>query len=249
MRLKNKVAVVTGASRGIGKTIAKAYAREGAKVVVTARTEKPEDSKVPGTIHDTVRQIREAGGEATAIRCDISQESSVNDMVRQAVDAYGPIDILVNNAGVRVDNFVWDVPLKRWELLMRVNFWGPVYAVRAVVPSMIERRTGNIINITSHGATGRSPKNTIYGTTKAALDRMTIGLATEVKQYGIAVNSMGPGLVVTEGALLFSPGKSSWAGWDDVEIVAEPAVWLAMQTAETYSGNVVHAPDYRKLWP
>jgi NAD(P)-dependent dehydrogenase (short-subunit alcohol dehydrogenase family) len=144
---------------------------------------------------------------------------------------------------------VWQVPLKRWELLFRVNFWGPVYLCRAVAPHIIQRRSGSIINITSHGATGRTPKNTIYGTTKAALDRMTIGLAAEVKGYGIAVNSMGPGLVVTEGAVWFHKPGFEFKGWDPVSIVEEPAVFLAMQNANGYSGHVVHAPDYRKSWP
>ncbi len=216
---------------------------------MTARTERQEDSRIPGTIHDTVREIRAAGGEAMAVRCDITQEAEVDALVRQAIAAHGAIDILVNNAGVRVDDFVWLVPLKRWELLFRVNFWGPVYACRAIVPHMIERRRGSIINITSHGATGRTPKNTIYGTTKAALDRLTIGLAAEVQEYGIAVNSLGPGLVVTEGAIWFHKPGYAFQGWDPPEIVAEPAIFLALQDAQGYSGHVVHAPDYGKSWP
>ena len=249
MELQGKVAIVTGASRGIGKAIAKAYAREGAKVVVTARTVRPEDSKIPGTIAQTVEEIRAEGGEAVAVRCDVSKEDEVLALAAQAREAFGPVDVLVNNAGVRVDELVWEVPLRRWELVFRVNFWGPLYTCRAVLPDMMERGSGSIINVTSHGATGRTPKNTVYGTSKAALDRLTIGLAAEVREYGVAVNSLGPGLVVTEGARFFNPGRVDWTGWDDVETVAAPAVFLAKQDARGFTGNVVHAPEYRKDWP
>ena len=103
MELQGKVAIVTGASRGIGKVIAKAYAREGAKVVVTARTVRPEDSKIPGTIAQTVEEIRAEGGEAVAVRCDVSKEDEVLALAAQAREAFGPVDVLVDHGGVRVD--------------------------------------------------------------------------------------------------------------------------------------------------
>ena len=249
MRLDNKVVIVTGASRGIGKVVAKGLAREGARVVVTARTERPEQSKLPGTIGDTVEQIVAEGGQAIAVPCNIAVEGEVNAMVAVAQETYGPIDVLVNNAGVLPNDLVWEVPIKRWRLVFEVNFWGAVYCCRAVLPDMIDRRKGSIINVTSHGATGRSPRNTLYGTTKAALDRLTIGLAEEVREHNIAVNSLGPNLVVTEGAKFSNPGRTEWPGWDPPEIMIEPTVFLALQNADGFTGNVVHAPEYGKDWP
>ena len=106
MRLKDRVAIVTGASRGIGKGIARAYAAEGARVVVAARTDEP--GRLPGTIHETVAEIRDAGGQALAVKCDVSDDEQVRAMVKAAMDAYGRIDVLVNNAAVTLRPLVKD---------------------------------------------------------------------------------------------------------------------------------------------
>jgi citronellol/citronellal dehydrogenase len=137
MKLAGKVAIVGGASRGIGKDIALAFAAEGAKVVVVARSEVEPDPRLPGTIHQTVDEIKTAGGEAIAVKADISDEAQVETMAKSALDAYGRIDILVNNAAVLVPRGILDLPTRHIDLHNRVNIKGPILCVRAVLPAML----------------------------------------------------------------------------------------------------------------
>ena len=209
--LKGKVAVVTGASRGIGEAIGARYAMEGAKVVVSARTAEEGDSRLPGTLQDTVRRIREAGGEATFIKADLAKEEDRIRLIESAVATYGPVDILVNNAAITYFIPVKDFPEKRFKLMMEVQVYAPFHLSQLVLPSMIERHTGHIINISS-GA-GIHPKapyqgagrgGTVYGMCKAALERFTSGLASEVAHEGVTVNVVSPGLVATPGAVSYT---------------------------------------------
>ena len=184
--LAGKVAVVTGASRGIGEFIAKRYAMEGAKVVVSARTVEASDHFLEGTIKDTVRVISDAGGEAIAIKADLAQAEDRQNLIKEAEAAYGPVDILVNNAAV-----TWFVPVvdfseKRFRTMMDVQVWAPFELAQMCLPSMIERGDGWILNISSHAAIHPEAKTpgghggTVYGMCKAALERCTTGLAQEM---------------------------------------------------------------------
>jgi len=136
MKLKDKVAIVTGASRGIGKAIALDFAREGARVVVAARTEV--EGKLSGTIHNTVKEIESFGGKALALKCDVTSEKEVENMVRRALDQFGGISVLVNNAAVGYYKTLLETPLKHWDLIMKVNVGGPFICIKAVLPTMIE---------------------------------------------------------------------------------------------------------------
>ena len=124
VKLRDRVAIVTGASRGIGKGIAKAFAGEGARIVVVARTE--EAGRLPGTIHQTVAEIREAGGDAVAVKCDVSDDEQVRAMVKATIDAYGHIDVLVNNAAITLRPLVKDTEPRHFQLILRVNLLGPL---------------------------------------------------------------------------------------------------------------------------
>jgi len=140
--LAGQVAVVTGASRGIGEAIAKRYAMEGAKVVVSARSVAPEDHFLPGSINETVRAIRAAGGEATPVRADLSRAEDRHNLITATEAAYGPVDILVNNAAV-----TWFMPVtrfaeKRFRIMMDVQVWGPFELAQLCLPSMLERGAG-----------------------------------------------------------------------------------------------------------
>ena len=123
LSLKNKVAIVTGGSRGLGKAIAMGLSKEGARVVVAARTEV-EKSGLPGTIHQTVEELKASGGEALAVKCDVTNEESVNLMVEKTIEQFGHIDVLVNNAGVAFYYPILETPVKRWELVIKVNLVG-----------------------------------------------------------------------------------------------------------------------------
>lgn len=204
--LRGRVAVVTGASRGIGEAIALRYAMEGAKVVVSARTVESSDHYLPGTITDTVERIKAAGGEALAVQADLASAEDRHRLIDQARETFGSVDILVNNAAVTYFIPVADFPEKRFRLMMDVQVWAPFELAQLVLPGMQEQGSGWILNISSHAAI-HPPKDmpgrggTVYGMCKAALERFTTGLAQEVYESNIGVNVISPGLVATPGVM------------------------------------------------
>ena len=151
-QMDGMVAIVTGASRGLGRAIAREYSREGASVVICARSQSP--TGLAGTLGETVTDIRNAGGDVFALECDVTDEAQVNEMVRQAVERYGKIDVLFNNAGAMVlGESILEIDPSRWDQLMRVNVSGPYLCSRAALPVMMEQQRGSIINIGSRMAT------------------------------------------------------------------------------------------------
>jgi NAD(P)-dependent dehydrogenase (short-subunit alcohol dehydrogenase family) len=154
--LKGRVAVVTGASRGIGEAIARRLAMEGAKVVVSARTVEQSEHPLPGTITDTVNRIRAAGGEAHAVKCDISRPEDRKRLIEETVATYGPVDILVNNAAVTYYIPIKEFPEKRMRLMFEVQVFGPIELSQMVYPGMKERGGGHIIYISSGAASIRA---------------------------------------------------------------------------------------------
>jgi len=240
-QLDNRVAFVAGASRGIGREISMALARAGASVAVAARTEEP--GKLAGTIYSVADAIDAAGGTALPVVCDVTDESSVHAAVARATSELGPIDILVANAGALWMGATLDTPLKRWELCMRVNLTGTFLVTRAVLPSVMERRTGSLIAITTTGVFMTELGSNAYWVSKAGIERYYAGLATEMAPFDVAVNCLAPnGVVMTEGAV---------AGGIDVppEMVEDPAamgkaaVYLAAQSAATLTGTVQYSID------
>ena len=137
MRLKGKVAIVTGASRGLGKAMAIELAREGAAVAVAARTVESSQSKLPGTIHETVDQIQKLGGKAIPVRCDVTKEEDMFDMVKQVNQQLGKVDIMINNAGIGMPKSFLKLTPKNWDLLMNVNLKGTFLGCHAVLPQMV----------------------------------------------------------------------------------------------------------------
>jgi citronellol/citronellal dehydrogenase len=252
-RLRGKTALVTGASRGIGEAIAVRLAMEGAKVVVSARTAEAGQSKLPGTLAATVARIRAAGGEAMAIKADLSSEADRERLVREAVAAYGDIDILVNDAAVTFLIPVETFPKKRFDLMMEVQVWAPLHLSQLVLPAMRRKQSGAIVNISS-GA-GLHPKppyarrggGTVYGMCKAALERLTTGLASEVYEDNISVNVVSPGLVDTPGVAVH--GLITEATRDRVqpiEYIAEAVYQLATGDPKTMTGQIEYAAEFLK---
>jgi NAD(P)-dependent dehydrogenase (short-subunit alcohol dehydrogenase family) len=243
MKLEGKVAIVTGASRGIGKAIAIGFAKEGASVIVAARTEIEKDKNLPGTIYQTAQEIGELGGKALPVRCDVADEASVVSMVEKSLSEFGQVDILVNNAGVAFAYPVVETPLKRWELVLRVDLTGAFLCAKAVLPSMIKQRRGSIINISSLAANERDggTVNTglAYGVAKAGLDRFTWGLAAEVGRFNIAVNCIKPHHVVeTEGMRFQVKNEEERKGWVSAEKMVRCAIFLGAQNANGVTGIV-----------
>ena len=255
MRFKGKVAIVTGASRGIGKGVAVGLAREGAKVVVSARTEQ-ETEKLPGTIHATAEEIRAQGGEAIAIKCNVAQEKDVEEMVKRVLDKWGQIDILVNNAGIGSYTPFAEVTIKHWDLVMAVNVRGPFLTTKFALPSMMERKTGSIVNVSSTAAETifsmtvpkegeeRTLLGCVYGASKAALERFTKGLAAEVGKYGIAVNALKPARpVMSEGLKVWRP-DADWSQWTTNKNMVKAALFLASQTSHGCTGDVLTDEEF-----
>jgi citronellol/citronellal dehydrogenase len=250
--LDGRVAIVTGASRGLGKDIAVALAGAGAAVVVAARTEAEGQSAIPGTLGHTVGQINEAGGRAIAARCDVTNEDDITATVQAAVDAYGRIDILVNNAGVLIPGSTMDLQPRHWRLIFRVNVDGPFLFCRAAIPHLTSAGGGHIINVSSRGAIGPGPGPyarampgaAAYGTTKAALERFTQGLAAEVFPDRISVNALSPHLPIwSEGGHFFRTrgGEPSYTGWRmSGEIIGDAAVTICAQEPGVYTGNILY---------
>lgn len=243
--LDGKVAVVTGASRGIGKAIARWYGREGAIVVCTSRTTDESPSKLPGTNDQTVREIEAEGGKALAVRCDVRLEEDVEHLRATTIDAFGRCDILVNNSGISFPGNTLDLPIKRWDLVMEVNVRGPYLTFKAFAPHMVEQGGGLILNISSAAAVVVGAGRLSYSVSKAALDKLTVGLAAELEPHNIKCISLGLELpVLTEGFELVNPGADT-SNWEHPDIMGEAAVWLA-QRADSYNGQVVTVKQLRE---
>ncbi len=252
--LDNRVAIVTGASRGLGKDIAVSLASAGAKVAALARTDSQEMSRIPGSLADTVGVIRDGGGEAVAIHCDVTKETDIADAVRKTIETYGRIDILVNNAGILVPGNTTELELRHWQLIFRVNVDGPFLFCRAVIPHIKASGGGHIINISSRGAIfpgpGPYPPGTstaggaAYGATKAALERFTQGLAREVFPDKISVNALSPHLINwSEGGHYFrtQSGEPNYSGWRmSGAIIGDASVVICEQEAGSYTGNILY---------
>jgi NAD(P)-dependent dehydrogenase (short-subunit alcohol dehydrogenase family) len=251
--LAGRVAVVTGASRGIGEAIARRLAMEGAKVVVSARTVEQSEHPLPGTITDTVARIRAAGGEAHAIKCDMSRPEDRARLIEESVAAYGPVDILVNNAAVTYYMPTAEFPDKRMRLMFDVQVFGPVELSQMVFPGMKERGGGHIIYISSGAAfhprqpypAGGGRGGTVYGMCKAAMERFSTGFASEVYEDNVAVNAISPGLVATPGAVFFGIAtEQNKEIQSPVEAIAEAVCYIARREPKQITGRIDHIQEF-----
>jgi citronellol/citronellal dehydrogenase len=243
--LRDQVAVVTGASRGIGRAIAIEFARAGADVAVTARTTESAPSKLPGTIEETARQVQALGRRALAIPTDVTDEAQVDEMARRTLEELGRIDILVNNAGISFPAPFHQTPRKRWDLVLNVNLRGPVLCTQAFLPRMTEQGSGRIINVSSYLAEVLMPGMLSYSVSKIALEKLTQGLAAELQQYHIAVNALRIEMnIATEGWVFRNP-EIDYSTWEKPEAAAQAALWLATRDP-SYSGKVVTIAEVRQ---
>ncbi len=236
-RLAGQVAIITGASRGLGQYCALGFAKEGAKVAVAARTVEATEKGLPGTIYHTADLIDEAGGQALPVICNVADHASITAMAEQVLDRWGRIDILMNNAAIQPPGDNWDIREKHWNLIYTVNVNGPFYCIRAVLPTMVAQRRGNIINISSGATVGGTP----YGGTKRALEAMTEGLALELRSKNIAVNVLKPVAAIETPGYLFAQVPRGQGGAPELpppDSYVEASVLLACQTPDTYTGQI-----------
>ena len=250
--LDGRIAIVTGASRGIGAEIARRFGQEGAAIAVAARTTDEGTSPLAGTIGETAGQIRAAGGTAVAIRADLSKPADRESLVAETTRQLGPPDILVSNAAVTYFTRVEDFTPKRFDLMIEVQVRAPFHLSTLVLPGMRERGRGWILNISSRAAlhpempptawAGRG--GTVYGMCKAAIERFSTGLAAELYADNIAVNALSPNRVVpTPGTLFHGLTSEDSPDNEPPSVMAEAALALCHRDPRSLTGRITYSRD------
>lgn len=247
MKLKDKIAVVTGAGRGVGSAIAFEFAKEGADLVVVSRT--------ISEVIETAKQVETLGRQALAVKVDVSKWEDVNNMVSLTLQKFGKIDVLVNNAGILGPvGTLAENDVNQWIETINVNLIGTFLCCRAVLPSMIKQHQGKIINLSGGGAVYPRPRFSAYAASKAAVIRLTETLAEEAKKFNVQVNAIAPGAVDTrlheqilaageaagEKALVESR-KVKEEGGTSLELPAKLAVFLASDESNGLTGRLISA--------
>ncbi len=239
-QLKDKVAIVTGASRGIGRAIALALAGEGASVVVNYASSSEAAEQV-------VAAITEAGGNALALQADVSQEEQVDTLLKSTIEKYGRVDVLVNNAGITRDNLLLRMKPADWQAVINLNLTGVFLCTRAVSKLMLKQRSGRIINIASVAGQMGNPGQANYSAAKAGVIGFTKTVAKELASRSITVNAVAPGFIATEmtkelnseGILQYIP----LARYGEPEEVAGMVRFLAADPAAAYITGQVFNVD------
>ncbi len=218
MLLEGKTAIITGAGRGIGRAIALSYAEQGCAVVLAARTKTE--------LEETSSRVLDQGQQALAVVCDVSDPEAVDRMVKAAMGQFGTVDILVNNAGYACFKPFWELSLEEWQRTLDVNLTGTYLCTRAVLPDMMERRAGRIINISSVSGLRPIPEQTAYCAAKHGVNGLTTTLALELREYGIFVHAICPGGVTTRLSEENMPGRDK-TDWMTPEDIAHTALYFA----------------------
>lgn len=236
--LRGKTVFITGASRGIGKAIGIAASREGANVVVAAKSSVP-NPKLPGTIHTAAEEIAAAGGEALAVHCDIREEEQIAAAVKAAVDRFGGIDVLVNNASAIFLAGTVETPMKRYDLMHQVNARGTFACSQACIPLLEKSANPHILNLSP--PISLSPRwfapHVAYTMAKYGMSLCVLGMAEELKGKGIAVNALWPRTVIATAALNLLGGDETAKHGRTAEIVADAAVAILKREARGCTGN------------
>ena len=229
MKLKEKVALITGAGRGIGKAVATAYAREGAKLALCART--------PGELDETVTELRGLKAQAEGWICDVSLEGPVKELIANVQKQFGRIDVLVNNAGVMTRPApLTEVDVSKWDYTIAVNLRGPFLVTQAALPIMMKQKSGSIINVSSMMGRGAYANFTAYATSKWGLEGFTQTLAAEARSSNIRVNSVEPGYVATK--------LTGYSG-SKPESVTEAFIYLASDESKGVTGKMLSASGWK----
>jgi citronellol/citronellal dehydrogenase len=235
--LAGKTMFITGGSRGIGKAIALRAARDGANIVIAAKTDEP-NPKLPGTIHDTAREVEAAGGKALAIMCDIRFEDQIAKAVEQAVAKFGGIDILVNNASAISPTGTLTTPAKRFDLMMSVNMRGTYFASQACLPHLKEAKNPHILMLSP--PLDMRPKwfapHLAYTMSKYGMSMCVLGLAEEFRADGIAVNALWPRTLIATDAMNLLEGIDR-SRCRKPEIVADAVHAVLVKPSREVSGK------------
>jgi 3-oxoacyl-[acyl-carrier protein] reductase len=238
-RFENRVALVTGASRGIGEAIARRLASEGAHVVAAARSLE--------ALERLVAAIGEAGGAATALRMDLADASSIEAGAKQALAARGSVDVLVNNAGVTEDNLILRMSRESWDRVLATNLSGAFLLTQTLLRAMVKKRYGRIVNVTSVVGLMGNPGQANYAASKAGLIGLTKTIARELASRNITCNAVAPGFIETEMTQKMTPearealsGQIPAGRLGAADDVAEAVAFLASEQASYVTGHVLN---------
>jgi 3-oxoacyl-[acyl-carrier protein] reductase len=236
--LENKVAMITGGGTGIGRGIALALASVGVQVVICGRR--------ADRIESTMTEILRSGCDGLAIQADISTPKDVDRLVKTALEKFGQINILVNNAGIDNDGQTHNMKIEDWDEVMATNLRGPFLLTRAVLPTMRAQRSGHILNISSESGLNYYPGDSVYGLSKHALNDFSEYVQRENQDFNIRVNTICPGMVVTE----MSEGSK---GLDESKClypddIAELAIWLLTRRANIKIGTPILIQTMQNPW-
>ncbi|KAA9164445.1 SDR family NAD(P)-dependent oxidoreductase [Amycolatopsis acidicola] len=252
--LAGAVAIVTGASRGIGAVIAARLAAEGAAVVAAARSTAEKPGRLSGTLDETVAAINASGGRAIAVPTDLADAGQREALVAEAEREFGRVDILVNNAAIAYFSPAAEFDLARAELMFAIGVHAPLHLSQLVLPGMRARGSGRICNLTSDVARhprvppsrwGAKGTTTLYGMCKAALERFSSGLAAEVHSDGVTVNAIGPSKIVpTPGTVFHGVTTEDNPDTERPEVLAEAVLRLCGKESAGVSGRVLRSQDF-----
>lgn len=240
--LRGQVAIVTGASRGIGRAIALGLARAGCNVVVAAKSTES-TGKLPGSIHTVAAEVEALGAKALAVKVDVREAEQIETMAAQALERFGRIDLLVNNAGALHWAGILDTPPKRFDLVMDVNVRAAFLCSRAVLNAMIRQGRGHIINMSPPLDLAILPGRVAYGISKLGMTLLTVGLAEEVKGQNVAVNSLWPVTIIeSQASINHQLGTPSM--WRKADILTDCVLRLAQKEPSALTGQALLDEDF-----
>jgi citronellol/citronellal dehydrogenase len=240
--LRGRVAIVTGASRGIGRALALGLARAGCRVVVAAKSVESA-AKLPGSIHTVAAEITALGGEALPVQVDLRDEAQIEALAAQTLAKWGRIDILVNNAGALFWQPLLQTPAKRFDLVMAVNARAAFLCARAALPSMIQNRWGHIINMSPPLDLSLVAGRIGYAISKLGMTLLTHGLAEEVRPHNIAVNSLWP-VTIIESQASINWGLGSREQWRKPDILVDCVLRLVAKEPGELTGQALLDEDF-----
>ena len=240
--LHGQVAIVTGASRGIGRAIALGLAKAGCNVVVAAKSTEPTE-KLPGSIFTVAAEVEALGAKALPVRVDVRDAEQVEGMAARALERFGRIDLLVNNAGALYWAGVADTPPKRFDLVMGVNARAAFLCCRAVLPALISRGGGHIVNMSPPLDASILPGRVAYGISKLGMTLLTLGLAEEVRQHNVAVNSLWPATVIESQASI-NHRLGTPETWRKPDILVDCVLRLARKEPSEITGRALLDEDF-----
>ena len=248
MILKNRISIITGGSGGIGKAIAAAFSREGSSLVLVSRT--------GSELEKTKRELDKSTSKVAIFQGDVSREEDVKSLVDFTLDKFGTVDILVNCAGIQGPiGPITDIDAKDWFEAIKINLYGTFLCIKAVIPIMMKKNSGKILNFSGGGAVSPRPRFSAYGTSKAGVVRLTETVAAEYKDYNIGIHAIAPGAVNTKMLeLVLAAGEA--AGKEELSKalkqkreggvpppqVAELAIFLASAKSDGLSGRLISLP-------